>query len=99
MESIEFNESNFGICRDVIAWASFDCPYCNKYYSNSFLFELEKGKSEYIGTCHFCRKELKILMESIQKNDALLRSFILWDKELMTEGNSVLDRFIGDDEQ
>lgn|SRR3990167_6709134 len=98
-ETIEFNESNFGICGDVIAWASFNCPYCNQYYSQSFLFQAEKGKSEYTGTCHYCRKELKIMMGSIQKNDELISSFELWDKEIMAEGNSVLQRFFGDGEQ
>ena len=60
-----------GMYSEAIAWVNFNCPYCHKYHSNSFLFELEKDKSEYIGICFICNSKLKIKIPKDVNNELL----------------------------
>jgi len=60
-----FTTKKWGVLGDEksgfeIGWCSFDCPYCKKYHSNSFLFTFSVGKNSYNGFCKLCKREMII---------------------------------------
>jgi hypothetical protein len=51
-----------GMAHSFPSWVKFDCPKCGRYNSNSFLFTLERDKTEYMGYCAYkdCRVAMRI---------------------------------------
>lgn len=93
MKAIEFNGKNFGILSWQIGWCSIECPYCNLYHSQSFLFDLERDKSEYTGKCERCGEKAKILMGTKEQNNKLMDIFERNCKRFMADGNTTLGEF------
>jgi len=78
-----------GVFSQIIAWVNFPCPYCGKYYSENFLFVPEKGKTEYIGTCKKCGKDLRIKI-NILTNNAMVKQQELNLLRIQANGNESL---------
>jgi len=93
MKRIEFNQKNFGILSYNIGWCSINCPYCNKYHSGSFLFDLKPGQKEYIGKCERCGQQAIIDMGTIEQNDKLINYFKKNEEKLNANGNKTLNEF------
>lgn len=72
-KEFKFGEDGWGgMFSQLIAWVNFYCPHCKKYHSNSFLFDLEKDKTEYIGLCCLCNGKLKIKIP-LELNNEIIR--------------------------
>jgi hypothetical protein len=85
-----------GLCSQIIAWVNFYCPYCKKYHSNSFLFDLEKDKTEYIGICFYCNGRLKIKIP-LELNNKLYKTQDEYIKKLERGGNQGLEKWLSKD--
>lgn len=92
MKEIQFKEKDWGILTMGIMWTNLYCPYCKKYHSNSFLFDVEKDKTEYIGECEICHENIKIIIDK-DKNNALLEAIIQRGREALAGKNSPLTNF------
>lgn len=65
MKQVVFNEKNFGIWFCGVWSCSVECPYCEKYHSQSFIPNIEKEKSSYITKCNHCKSNVEIVADII----------------------------------
>jgi len=93
MKTIEFKEVDWGILTMGMAWTNLYCPYCKKYHSRSFFFEFERDKTEYIGMCQMCKKEIKIIINK-EENNSIIEAIDKRYNRVMADGNKPLTEFI-----
>ena len=93
MEEIEFKPDDWGILTMGVVWTNLYCPYCHKYHSNSFLFDLEMDKTEYTGECQICHQKLKIKINK-DENNALFKAVEKRYRQVIAGKNTPLTNFI-----
>ena len=93
MIEVPFKIEDWGILTMGVMWTHLYCPYCKKFRSDSFLFDLETDKTEYIGKCQRCGKEIKILI-SKEENNALVKRVEERYREAIAGKNTPLTNFM-----